>query len=287
MKSKAPPFLLEQRIFNGLNSPLLQYASNVQSQNGEDGILSFILHKIPSQPEQLFCVEFGAWDGVHLSNCYNLIWNFGYRGLLIEANKLKYSQLESNYRERPDVKLLNQFVDFEGEDSLNEILSKANVPVNFNLLSIDVDGTDCFIWQSLTTHRPRVVVIEFNPTVPNDVVFVQAKDSTINQGASLLAMVELGKQLGYELLCCTVCNAIFILKEYYNIFGLASNHPSTLYRPVCNGRIFHGFDSVIHIVGMPLLIWSNQVVNSEKLQIIEETERYYSDTVLGRQTPIP
>ena len=47
-------------------SPLLQYASNVHSQGGEDGILDRLLQLVGTGPK--YCVDIGAWDGIHLSN---------------------------------------------------------------------------------------------------------------------------------------------------------------------------------------------------------------------------
>ncbi len=151
-------------------------------------------------------------------------------------------------------------------------------PTEFDVLSIDIDGADYFIWESLENFKPRIVVIEFNPTVPNDVIFVQAKNMDVNQGASLLALVMLGKKKGYELLCVTVCNAIFVMKEFYALFELASNHVNDLYDPVCDGRVFHGYDSYVYIVGMPKLLWADTVVHSEDFQVLPDSLRKFSDS---------
>lgn len=56
----------------------------------------------------------------------------------------------------------------------------------FGVLSIDVDGCDYWIWDSLKTLNPAVIVIEHNPTIPNHVLYVQAKDTEVRQGSSLL-----------------------------------------------------------------------------------------------------
>ncbi len=126
---------------------------------------------------------------------------------------------------------------------------------NFDLLSIDVDGTDYFIWESLSEFLPRLVIIEFNPTVPNDIIFVQAKDANVNHGCSLLALVTLGKQKGYELVCCTSTNAFFVRKEEFHHIGLSNNSHWNLYEPICDGRIFQGYDSTIFVEGMDRLVW--------------------------------
>src|SRR5260370_39426352 len=70
---------------------LLDYAANVYSQNGEDGILSKILELLPAKDE--WCVEFGAWDGRYLSNTCNLIEKSGYSAVLIEPDRKKFADL--------------------------------------------------------------------------------------------------------------------------------------------------------------------------------------------------
>jgi hypothetical protein len=270
------PFKLEQVDFYALESPLLQYHNNVASQNGEDGIIEYIFNTLPPADKR-YCVEFGAWDGKYLSNCYNLVRNKGWFGLFIEANDAKFEQLLLNHGSSSNVTCLKKFVEFDGANRLENLIDQANFPSELDLLSIDIDGADYFIWESVVRYRPRVVVIEFNPSIPNDVIFVQAKDMSVNQGSSLLALVQLGKQKGYELICATSCNAIFVLSEYYPLFNLPSNHVTRLWSSG-TGRIFHGYDSYVYISGMPRLLWSNTTVNSEDLQILPASLRKFGDS---------
>lgn len=157
------------------------------------------------------------------------------------------------------------------------MIAQTSFPQNFDLLSIDIDGADYFVWESLNIYHPKVVLIEFNPSVPADVVFVQAKDMRLNQGASLLALILLGRQKGYELICATANNAIFVDSQFYSLFGLRSNHITTLY-PFTGGRIFHGFDSTIFVCGMPKLIWSGVKIESEDLQVLPASLRKFGDS---------
>ena len=84
------PYLIQQVHFFNIESPLLKYQSNVESQNGEDGILTHIFSILPPV-EKRYCVEFGAWDGKHLSNCFNLVHNLGWFRLFIKANDKKFN----------------------------------------------------------------------------------------------------------------------------------------------------------------------------------------------------
>jgi hypothetical protein len=280
MSSKKEPCLLKQVHFFNVDSPLLKYSSNVSSQNGEDGIIVYIFSILPPVKKR-YCVEFGAWDGRYLSNCFNLVRNLGWHGLFIEANDKKFEQLLLNHGSSKNITCLKRFVEFDGANRLDNLINEANFPLEFDLLSIDIDGADYFVWQSVERFRPRVVIIEFNPSVPNDVAFVQAKDMNTNQGASLLALIMLGKQKGYELICVTTCNAIFVLNEFYPLFGLASNHITSLYSPISDGRIFHGYDSYVHICGHPRFLWSDTNLCSDDFQVLPASLRKYGDAQSG------
>ena len=145
---------------------LLEHRANVTSQIGQDGILAKIFDLVGEG--QKFCVEFGAWDGKHLSNTWNLIANKGWSGILIEGDPTKFRGLLATHP-YPRVKALNCFVHWQGEQALDDILARNGAPAQIDLMSIDVDGNDWHIWKSLAKYRPRVVLIEFNPTIPNDV----------------------------------------------------------------------------------------------------------------------
>jgi hypothetical protein len=212
-----------------------------------------------------------------LSNCFNLVANHNWYGLFIEANDKKFEELLLNHGSSPNVTCLKRFVEFDGPNRLDTLIGEADFPINFDLLSIDIDGADYFVWESVEKFNPKVVIIEFNPSIPNDVVFVQTKDMTVNQGASLLALIILGREKGYELVCVTACNAIFVLNEFFPIFRLGSNHITSMYTPFCDGRIFHGYDSYIFITGMPRLMWSQTTVTSQDFQVLPTSLRKFGD----------
>ena len=50
-----------------------KYKKNFYSQNGEDGIVLEILKRLKLNLRNKWCCEFGAWDGIHGSNTFNLI----------------------------------------------------------------------------------------------------------------------------------------------------------------------------------------------------------------------
>ena len=94
--------------------------------------------------------------------------NKGWSGVLIEANKKKFRELQKTYLDVSKAVLINEFVNISGQNTLDEILSKTAIPKEFDFLSIDIDSTDYHIWESLEIYRPKLVVIEFNPSIPNN-----------------------------------------------------------------------------------------------------------------------
>jgi len=141
-------------------------AENVHSQFGEDGIIKKIFSVI--EPENKWCVEFGAWDGLHFSNTARLIQEEGWHGIQIEGNREKYEELVKNFADFPNAHPAHEIIGFEsGVNSLDEALKRYGSPDQPDFVSIDIDGNDYHIWNSLKKYRPRVIVIEFNPAVPN------------------------------------------------------------------------------------------------------------------------
>ena len=153
------------------------------------------------------CVELGALNGVHGSNVWQLIKNEWWNGVLIEADQTYFERLQREFADTPTVECVNAFTSFEGPQSLNNIFARTQLPKEFDLFSLDIDGNEYHLWDSLTHYRPRVMLVEFNPTIPNDVAFIQPRDMSVFQGSSLMAFVELGKRKGYELIAANETNA--------------------------------------------------------------------------------
>ena len=109
------------------------------SQWGEDGLLEYLLSRLPTR--DLHLVEFGAWDGKHLSNGFHLIEKLGYSAVLIEVDPERFKDLENNMRPYKCV-CINEMVGFDGKSNLDSILAKTDIPMDFDLLSVDIDGND-------------------------------------------------------------------------------------------------------------------------------------------------
>lgn len=108
-------------------------------------------------------------------------------------------------------------------ESLNGTLEEFGFVGSIDLLRIDVDGIDYWLWDGLTACRPRVVIIEFNwlwgteraVTIPYDPEFDISKVVTrAYRGASLNALVRLGSRIGYRLVATERVNAIFVQADF-------------------------------------------------------------------------
>lgn len=198
-----------------------QYARNVHSQYGEDGIISEIISRIDATrpPGDRYCVEFGAWDGIYLSNTYNLVNSHGYHAVLIEADHKKYKALCENIPLASVIKI-RELVGFEGEMTLDSILQRAELPIRFDVLSIDIDGNDYHILQSIKKYRPIIICIEYNPTIPNAVIYIQDRDFRVKRGASAAAIAALGSSMGYATVAATKTNLILLDRDYLGAVGL-------------------------------------------------------------------
>jgi hypothetical protein len=176
----------------------------VHSQNGEDGVIEAIFNEIGVTNK--YFVEFGSESAVECNAAYLLTQ--GWTGLLMDYFCVSKNPLAEVQRE------------FVTAENVNQLFEKYQVPATFDMLSIDIDGNDFWVWQSIR-YRPRLVVIEYNAHVPvhlcrsirYDPMFKWS--GTDYFGASLLALKELGQRKGYTLVYCerAGANAFFVADE--------------------------------------------------------------------------
>jgi hypothetical protein len=191
---------------------LERYGFRTYSQNDEDGVIQEIFRRIGVQNSTF--VEFGVEDGRE-SNAALLLYK-GWRGLWIECDQRQYRKIRGHFAaqlQTGQLQVRNAFVD---RDNISELIAAANLG-ELDLLSIDVDGNDYWIWQALAI-RPRVVVIEFNGKFRPPLKWVMAYnpkhrwDMSDYYGASLQSLADLGREKGYALVGCSLAgvNAFFV-----------------------------------------------------------------------------
>lgn len=177
------------------------------SQHGEGLLLKDIFDAL--QITHGYAVEFGASDGYWLSNIRGFL-EMGWTGL----------QLEGITRVQNEVKQ-----EFITKENINELFAKYNVPTNFDLLSIDLDGNDYWIWKELHWN-PKVVIIEYNSNFTSDESYALHYDANHNfyesggfYSASAKAFVQLAKKKGYFLYKeVAFVNLIFIRNDFASQF---------------------------------------------------------------------
>lgn len=189
---------------------LLKYKKNITSQWGEDGLIEEIFRRIGIQEK--ICIEFGAWDGKHLSNVWNLWHELNWSALLIEGDKKKFNDLVSYTSKFEKVKPHCAYVKSNGKNCLDEIIKKTFPKKTIDLLSIDIDGNDYYILESLEI-KPRIIIIEYNPTIPVDMELIQETDQYF--GSSAFSINNLAHEKGYRLITATETNLFFIHKDEF------------------------------------------------------------------------
>lgn len=162
---------------------------------------AFVLHVLGTEKAGFF-VDFGATDGVTLSNSWLLENRYGWRGILAEPARNWHAALRVNrpnalietrcvwtetgaeltFRETAE-KELSTIDSFAGDDShsrkrqsaetysvttvsLNDMLDDLGAPANFDYLSIDTEGSEFDILGQfdLKRYAPKIITVEHNYT---------------------------------------------------------------------------------------------------------------------------
>jgi hypothetical protein len=218
------------------SSPVRQlepFEQSVASQRGVDGILREIYYRIGSG--RRFFVEFGVEDGYEC-NTVLLAARYRWSGLYIEANPKDVRTLRNRWLGRSDITICEAFITAE---NIAPLFAERGVPGDPDLLSIDIDGNDYWVWKALAHYRPRVVVIEYNAAYPPPRRWIMAYnpehrwDGTTYFGASLTAMHDLGLRLGYALLGTDTqgLNAFFLRRDLLDESGFVEATPEEAYHP--------------------------------------------------------
>jgi hypothetical protein len=189
----------KDKIGTGGIVPMPDTGFRVFSQFEEDGMLLYIF-SVLGMGSRTF-VEIGSDDGVN-SNCANLAFNFGWSGLFIDASKESINRGKRFYARYPHPWMYSPKFHW-GEatpDNINGILTENQVTGEIELLSIDIDGDDYWVWDAIEVIQPKVVIIEtFIRFGMHDIVVPYGERYGQEHGASPAAMVKLARKKGYRL----------------------------------------------------------------------------------------
>lgn len=240
---------LEERVFWGgikwhnltcerLDNDLCleKYGYKVYSQNDEDGIIQEIFNRIGTTNKTF--IEFGVQNGLECNSHYLLFKDW--KGLWIEGSQESCNEIKTKFYpliSDGTLKVENAFIT---RDNINTLIHKNDIQGEIDLLSIDVDGNDYYIWEKIEMVKPRVIIIEYNGKFPPDLEWIMAYnenhiwDGSDWHGASLKALELLGTRLNYQLVGTNLngANAFFVRKDLINNLFFEPATAENLYNPL-------------------------------------------------------
>ncbi len=204
---------------------------SIFSESDEDGLLLYIFSKIGFRNK--VCIDIGGGAGLNGSNTANLFLNHGFTGLVFEGEKNNAGVLQMVYDSKKATrhfppKIICEYVTSK---NINDLIKSKGIKGEIDLLSIDIDGIDYWIWDAITIIEPNVVIVEIqcildeneSKAVPQnfkETVFeiIDNKRYGIYNSASLTAFTKLASRKGYSLVATNQLgfNAIFIKNEFVN-----------------------------------------------------------------------
>ena len=174
------------------------------SQFEEDGILLYIFSLIA--PINRTCVEICAGAGRECMTA-NLIINHGWWGHLFDGCEQHVKAGSKFFARHKDTfacppRFTNAWITAE---NVNDEIGKSGAHGDIDLLVLDIDGMDYWVWKAISVINPQVVVCEIHNCIPPDMALTVPYDpdfvfeSEDYRGASLAAMCKLGREKGYRL----------------------------------------------------------------------------------------
>jgi hypothetical protein len=196
---------------------LVRHGFKVFSQADEDGIIAEIFRRIG--PGDRRFVEIGVQNGVECNTVWLLHQNWS--GVWLEADQTSVEQVKSTHRQFIDAGRLDIVRCYVDKTNIDTLFLKRLGGVGCDLLSIDIDYNDYWVWQALTVSQPRVVIVEYNarwaPPAEITVGYDTQKSWAGNClfGASLGALSRLAAEKGYSLVGCSLSgvNAFFVRND--------------------------------------------------------------------------
>tara|TARA_R110002020_G_scaffold26459_1_gene85447 strand:- start:912 stop:1775 length:864 start_codon:yes stop_codon:yes gene_type:complete len=211
---------------------LFDYKFDKYTSTGNDGIIEKIFNIVGIEGGVF--VEFGAWDGIRGSNCRKL-WEEGWSGVFIEAERDKYTSLVSNYRGEAhlpwpwneDMYTLDRVTcihsQVTAEEGSFDMLVRDHIPSSgIDFCSIDIDGLDLEVFEQFDEHLPKVVCIEGGQMLPPDHSRITPDVAQHNIQQSLSVMMRAFEKKGYKLLC-TYQDSFFVKEEFFDKFDVSED----------------------------------------------------------------
>lgn len=223
-ESEVTRLLVGQLLVNQLHTRqcrnLRDAEFRVSSQWGDDGIIQFLVHTLNIERGRF--IEFGVAD-YRESTTRFLLQNNNWSGLVMDGTTTNIESIRKNdLYWRHDLTAVQAFVTTE---NVNTLFRENGFAGDVELLHIDVDGNEYWIWRAIDCINPVIAILEYNSlfgdqraiTVPYDPAFerMKAHHSGLFAGASLTALCDLAHDKGYSFIGSNSAgnNAYFIRND--------------------------------------------------------------------------
>jgi hypothetical protein len=196
---------------------LVAHGYKVYSMHDQDGNLHEIFNRIGTTDR--YFVEFGASDGLESNTLYMLLK--GWSGSWIDGSQKSVAVAATKFVFLINDGKLQLRHAYLTAETIGSVFAQLGVPAEFDLLSMDVDGNEYWLWKALGQYRPRVVVVEYNASLGKHVrCTVEYRPDWLWDGSnyfnsSLGALEHLGREKGYSLVGCNLVgtDAFFVRND--------------------------------------------------------------------------
>jgi hypothetical protein len=212
---------MESRAVRSARFPKLRDSEfRVFSQFGEDGIIQYLISKVPIEHDSF--IEFGV-DEYRESNTRFLLCHDDWRGLILDGGNSHVEFVSSNpIGWRHSIEARSVFITRE---NINATIAASGFEGDIGLLSVDIDGNDYWVLEAIDVVKPRILVVEYNSSfgpdaavsVPYEPAFNRtvAHWSNLYWGASLAAVCRAADAIGMAFVGSNSAgnNAFFVRKD--------------------------------------------------------------------------
>jgi len=206
---------------SGVILPLDQVGFSRFSEFEEDGHLLYLLTLAGSTSRTV--VEISSQDG-RVCMATNLLVHHRWRGFLFDGDPVFVDEGQRFFAAHPATRSAPPVMRAEWftRENVNQVLGAAGVPDEIDVLSLDIDGNDLYLWSAMKV-RPRILICEFNNAIPSELALTipykpdfsfaaLPAEQAMFRSASLAAFVAVGRRKGYRLVGMNALgfNAIFL-----------------------------------------------------------------------------
>jgi hypothetical protein len=222
------------------------YGFKVYSQTDEDGMIEEIFRRLGISQGRF--VEVGVENGLECNSLYLI--HKGWRGVWIEGNAAQRPAIENKFASIIGKRLVVAF-GYMTAENFNNVLAGLGVEQDLDFLSIDIDGNDIYLLDTLQI-RPKVICIEYNAKFPanidKQVTYAPTRgwQGTDYMGSSLKAVDRVARAKGYRLVGANVTgsNAFFVRADLAGDLFVDDASPEHLYHPA---RYWHWNDHYLNV----------------------------------------